>query len=130
MLDIYKRVIVNCSPPLTVGRQITDRLPTGYSAFLDSELILSKVCFSFLLRNAPNESYKSEDDYKETDSLLDDEGAGTDEPARNASSQSKKKKKPSLTKTLWSLFGINFAMAVICKLLHDMLIFIQPQLLK
>ncbi|XP_078381051.1 multidrug resistance-associated protein 1-like isoform X2 [Oculina patagonica] len=80
--------------------------------------------------NAPKENYKSEDDYRETDRLLDDEG-GTEESAGNSSTQQpKKKKKPSLTKTLWSLFGINFAIAVLCKLLHDGLIFIQPQLLK
>ena len=80
---------------------------------------------SFLVRNAPKETYKSEDDKKETDKLL-----GAEEPVETSSTQPKKKKVPSLTKTLLSLFGINFAFAVLCKLLHDGLIFIQPQLLK
>ena len=84
---------------------------------------------SFLVRNAPKEAYKSEDDYRETDKLLGDEG-GAEEPVETSSIQPKKKKVPSLTKTLLSLFGINFAFAVLCKLLHDGLIFIQPQLLK
>lgn len=83
--------------------------------------------FEFL-RNAPKESYEYEDDYKETDQLLDDEGR-TEESVRNSSTQ-KKQKKPSLSKVLWSLFGINFALAVLCKLLNDMLLFVQPQLLK
>jgi len=83
------------------------------------------------LRNAPKESYEYEDDYKETDQLLDDDGR-TEESEGNSSTQKKekKKKKPSLSNILWSLFGINFAIAVLCKLLNDMLLFVQPQLLK
>ena len=83
------------------------------------------------LRNAPKESYEYEDDYKETDQLLDDEGRA-EESEGNSSTQrkEKKKKKPSLSKVLWSLFGINFAIAVLCKLLNDVLLFVQPQLLK
>ena len=85
---------------------------------------------SFFVRNAlRDEAYKSEDDFKETDKLFADEG-GAEEPVETSSTQPKKKKVPSLTKTLLSLFGINFAFAVLCKLLHDGLIFIQPQLLK
>ena len=84
-----------------------------------------------LLRNAPKERYEYEDDYKETDQLLDDEDR-TEESVGNSSPQKKQKKtkKPSLSKLLWSLFGINFAVAVLCKLLNDMLLFVQPQLLK
>lgn len=84
-----------------------------------------------LLRNAPKERYEYEDDYKETDQLLDDEDR-TEESAGNSSPQKKQKKtkKPSLSKLLWSLFGINFAVAVLCKLINDMLLFVQPQLLK
>ena len=83
------------------------------------------------LRNAPKESYEYEDDYKETDQLLGDEGR-TEESVGHSSSQKKQKKekKPSLSKILWSLFGINFAVAVLCKLINDMLLFVQPQLLK
>ena len=83
------------------------------------------------LRNAPKESYEYEDDYKETDQLLGDE-ARTEESVRSSSSQKKQKKekKPSLSKILRSLFGINFAVAVLCKLINDMLLFVQPQLLK
>ena len=92
--------------------------------------ILECFCI-FFSRNAPEESYEYEDDYKETDQLLDDEGR-TEESEGNSSTQrkQKKKKKPSLSKILWSLFGINFAIAVLCKLLHDILLFVQPQLLK
>lgn len=82
--------------------------------------------------NAPKESYEYEDDYKETDQLLDDE-ARTEESEGNSSrtqKKQKKEKKPSLSKILWSLFGINFAIAVLCKLTNDMLLFVQPQLLK
>jgi len=82
-------------------------------------------------RNAAKESYEYEDDYKETDQLLDEEDR-TEESVRNSSTQRKQKKKrtPSLSKILWSLFGINFAIAVLCKLVNDMLLFVQPQLLK
>ena len=88
------------------------------------------VVVSFL-RNAPKEKYEYEDDYKETDQLLDDEDR-TEESVGNSSPQKKRKKtkKPSLSKLLWSLFGINFAVAVLCKLINDMLLFVQPQLLK
>ena len=88
------------------------------------------VVVSFL-RNAPKEKYEYEDDYKETDQLLDDEDR-TEESVGNSSPQKKQKKtkKPSLSKLLWSLFGINFAVAVLCKLINDMLLFVQPQLLK
>ena len=78
------------------------------------------------------------DNYKETDRLLGDEsGAEDDIPEtvmvrRNKRKPKKKKlKKPSLSGVLWSgLFGISFGVAVTCKLLHDALLFIQPQLLR
>jgi len=78
------------------------------------------------------------DNYKETDRLLGDEsGAEDDIPEtvlvrRNKRKPKKKKlKKPSLSGILWSgLFGINVGVAVTCKLLHDALLFIQPQLLR
>lgn len=90
------------------------------------------MCLYLFLRNAPKESYEYEDDYKETDQLLDDEGR-TEEFEGNSSrtqKKQKKKKNPSLSKILWSLFGLNFAIAVLCKLINDMLLFVQPQLLK
>ena len=97
----------------------------------------------FVSRNAPQETREAEgevedDDSKETDRLLGDEGGSEDEVTENISirkrrkeGKTKKQKKPSLLKTLWSgLFGMNFAMAVVCKLLHDALVFVQPQLLR
>ena len=42
-----------------------------------------------------------------------------------------KERNPSLAKTLWSgLFGVDFAKAVIFQLLNDLLVFVQPQLLR
>ena len=78
------------------------------------------------------------DNYKETDRLLGDESGPEDDipesvlVRRNKKKPKKEKlKKPSLSGVLWSgLFGINFAVAVTCKLLHDALLFIQPQLLR
>ena len=87
------------------------------------------------------EIQSEDDDYKETDSLLGDECESENEITENVTIQSRRKRKKkkkkskerkaSLVRTLWSgLFGMNFAIAVICKLLHDALIFIQPQLLR
>lgn len=90
-------------------------------------------------RKVEGEERQSEDDdYQETDRLLGDEGGSEDERnddvsirQRRKKEKKKKQKKPSLAGTLWSaLFGMNFAIAIICKLLHDALIFIQPQLLR
>ena len=81
-----------------------------------------------MIRNSARRSDKDEDGYNESDRLLDDDN-GPDENVENASTR-KKEKKPSLRKTLGSLFGFKFALAVFCKLLHDALIFVQPQLLK
>ncbi|XP_022785081.1 multidrug resistance-associated protein 1-like [Stylophora pistillata] len=78
--------------------------------------------------NSARRSHKDEDGYNESDRLLDDDN-GPDENVENASTR-KKENKPSLRKTLGSLFGFKFALAVFCKLLHDALIFVQPQLLK
>ena len=105
-------------------------LSTGKKHFFSESFIFE--CFYLFLRNAPEESYEYEDDYKETDRLLDDEGR-TEEAEENlsrAQKKQKKEKKPSLSKILWSLFGLNFAIAVLCKLVNDMLLFVQPQLLK
>ena len=42
-----------------------------------------------------------------------------------------KERNPSLAKTLWSgLFGVDFAKAVMFQLLNDLLVFVQPQLLR
>lgn len=80
-----------------------------------------------------------DENYKETDRLLGDGDVSEDDVGEQVSvrqpgkkkPKKKKEKKPSLSGILWSgLFGMNFAMAVTCKLLHDALIFIQPQLLK
>ena len=81
-----------------------------------------------IIRNSARRGHKDEDEYNETDRLLDDEGV-PDENVETVSTR-QKKKKPSLTKTLWSLFGVKFAVAVLCKLFHDLIIFVQPQLLK
>lgn len=84
--------------------------------------------YLILIRNSDRRSHKDEDEYNESDRLLDDD-SGPDEDVENTSTR-KEEKKPSLRKTLGSLFGFKFALAVFCKLLHDLLIFIQPQLLK
>ena len=43
----------------------------------------------------------------------------------------RKEKKASLVVALWNgLFGASFAIGVICRLLHDALLFVQPQLLR
>ena len=84
--------------------------------------------YLIFIRNSDRRSRKDEDDYNESDRLLDDD-SGPDEDVENTSTR-KEEKKPSLRKTLGSLFGFKFALAVFCKLLHDLLIFIQPQLLK
>ena len=42
-----------------------------------------------------------------------------------------KERNPSLANTLWSgLFGVDFAKAVMFQLLNDLLVFVQPQLLR
>ena len=84
--------------------------------------------YLILIRNSGGRSHKDEDEYNESDRLLDDDSS-PDENVENTSTR-KEEKKPSLRKTLGSLFGFKFALAVFCKLLHDLLIFIQPQLLK
>lgn len=101
----------------------------------------------FVYRNVSDQSREAEiqgedDDCTETDRLLGDEGGSEDEITENISIRLKKKtkkqkkkqkkeKKASLLRTLWSgLFGVSFMMAVFCKLLHDALIFIQPQLIR
>ena len=82
----------------------------------------------YIIRNSARRGHKAGDEYNETDRLLDDEG-GPDKNVETVSTR-QKKKKPSLTKTLWSLFGVKFAVAVLCRLFHDLIIFVQPQLLK
>lgn len=67
--------------------------------------------------------------------MLGDESPSEDENvsvrSKKKKQKKKKEKKPSLSKTLWgALFGMSFALAVICKLLHDALIFVQPQILR
>ena len=101
------------------------------------------LCLFYVERNSTRkiedeERQSEDDDYQETDRLLGDEGSSEDERRddvsirrRKKKEKKKKQKKPSLAGTLWSaLFGMNFAVAIICKLLHDALIFIQPQLLR
>lgn len=39
-------------------------------------------------------------------------------------------RKPSLLKVLVKMYGLKFLLAVICKLLHDCFVFVQPQLLR
>ena len=108
-------------------------LPIPKTAILAGNIILSST------RNAELEfprEVKSADDYRETDSLLEDNRESSEQdragkrPATAQCAAQRKKKKPSLVKTLMGLFGVNFAMAVLCKLVHDCLMFVQPQLLR
>lgn len=73
------------------------------------------------------EGNNEDNDWKETDRLLADEG----DKQKKKREKKIKERNPSLGKTLWNgLFGVDFAKAVMFQLLNDMLVFIQPQLLR
>ena len=93
------------------------------------------------VRGNQEKEVEDEDNYRETDSLLgnehESENDGEDISIRSKTKKKKgkkerrKEKKASLVAALWNgLFGATFAIGVICRLLHDALLFVQPQLLR
>lgn len=78
--------------------------------------------YLILIRNLDRRSYKDEDEYNESDRLLDDD-SGFDEDVENILTR-KEEKKFFFRKILGSLFGFKFVFVVFCKLLYDLFIFI------